>query len=361
MLIRRARWLAVAMAMTMVVAACGGDSADDGDTICEPGVTDGDLRFYNWSEYIDPDLVSAFEAEYGVTVIYDTYESNETMLAQIQAGAVWDLIVPSDYMVAILIEEELVMELQKDALPSYGNLDADFASLPYDPAGAYSVAYQYGTTGLGVNKALVGEDFPVSWALIFDPELTSGFAGGVSVLNDPRETMGAALKYLGYSLNEVDEDALQAAAQVISDARAYIATFDSDQFSDNLVNGEVAVAHGYSGGMITGFLEADDPDQFEYILPDEGATLWIDNMAIPANASSPCTAHAMIDWLLDAENGAQLTNWNYYGSPNAAALSMVDEEVIEFYSNVEDANLEVIEDTGDDEIKFTDYFSRARG
>lgn len=357
----RLRWLATALVMVMALAACGGDSADNGDVQCEPGVTDGDLRFYNWSEYIDPDLVSAFEQEYGVTVIYDTYESNETMLAQIQAGAVWDLIVPSDYMVAILIEEDLIMELQKEALPSYQNLDADFATPPYDPAGAYSVAYQYGTTGLGVNKGLVGEDFPVSWALIFDPELTANFAGGVSVLNDPRETMGAALLYLGYSLNETSDEALQEAARVISEARANIATFDSDQFSDNLVNGEVAVAHGYSGGMITGFLEADDPDQFEYILPEEGATLWIDNMAIPVNATSPCTAHAMIDWLLDAENGAQLTNWNYYGSPNSAALPMVDEEVIDFYANVEDANLEVIEDTGDDEIKFTDYFATARG
>jgi spermidine/putrescine-binding protein len=356
------RWMALATALVVALAACGGnDGGNGGDAACEPGVVDGDLRFYNRSDYIDEDLLASFEEEYGVTVIYDTYDSNETLLAQIQAGAVWDLVIPSDYMVGIMITEELLMPIQKDALANYGNFDPDFAALPYDPGGEYSVAYQYGTTGIAVNKAIVGEDFPHSWALLFDPELTSGYTGGVSVLNDPRETMGAALKYLGYSLNESSEEALQEAAQVISDARVNITVFDSDTPGDNLVNGEVAVAHGYSGGMIASFSEANDPDQFEYILPEEGATLWVDNMAVPTAANAPCTAHAMIDWLLDAENGAQLTNYVWYGSPNLASLPFIDEEIVEFYANVDDADLEVIEDTGDDEIRFTDYFAQARG
>jgi spermidine/putrescine-binding protein len=347
--------------VALIAAACGG--GDDGASAadCEAGQTDGDLNFYNWSEYIDPELITAFEEETGIDVVEDFYESNEAMLAQLQSGVSYDLIVPSDYMVGIMITEDLLVELNKDAIPNISNLSDNFSAPPYDPDLAYSVAYQYGTTGLGVNKAIVGEDFDPSWALVFDPDLTSGFAGGVSLLNDPRETMGAALKYLGYSLNDVELEHLDEAAQLISDAKSGIATFDSDQYDEALIAGEVAVAHGYSGNMIVSIGDADDPDQYEYILPKEGATLWIDNMAVPTAAEHPCSAHAFIDFLLDAENGATLTNWNYYGSPNAAALPMIEQEVIDFYSATDTAEgLEVITDTGDYEINFTDKLAEAK-
>lgn len=361
------RMLALVLAMGMVVAACGGgeETADGGDVTCEPGVTDGEtLNFYNWSEYIDPELISAFEAETGVDVVESFYESNEAMLAQIQAGVTYDLIVPSDYMVGIMIEEGLLMPLQKDALTNIGNLAAEFASPAYDPGGEYSVAYQWGTTGLGVNLSIVGEDFAPSWALIFDPELTSGYAGGVSVLDDPRETMGAALKYLGYSLNETSTNALQEAADLIAAAKDYIATFDSDQYDEALVTGEVAVAHGYSGNMLVAIGEADDPDNYAYVIPEEGGTLWVDNMTIPVDSTAPCTAHAFIDFLLDAENGAALTNWNYYASPNAAAEEFILEEIITdetiYPSDELRSRLEIIADTGDFEINFEDYFAQAK-
>jgi spermidine/putrescine-binding protein len=356
---------ALLAALVLVMAACGDD--DTGGTTsttgglptttavvttttqgaatvdCEVGQTDGNLNFYNWSEYIDPDLISAFETEYGVDVVESFYESNEAMLAQLQSGVAYDLVVPSDYMIKIMIDERLLYQLDKDALANYGNLSEEFRTQPYDPNGDFSVAYQYGTTGLG-----------------FDPEITQNFAGGVSVLNDPRETMGAALEYLGYSLNDTNLDHLDEATQLIRDAKAYITTFDSDQYDENLVNGEVAVAHGYSGNMIVAIGEADDPDNFVYILPEEGATLWIDNMAIPTVSRAPCTAHAFIDFLLDAENGATLTNWNYYGSPNEAALPLIDEEVIDFYADTATANLEVIEDQGDYEINYTDKLAEAK-
>lgn len=352
--------------MALVLAACGGDGTDEPDgeaPECEVGATDGDLNFYNWSEYIDPELVSAFEEEFGVAVVEDFYESNEAMLAQLQAGANYDLIVPSDYMVGIMIEEGLLAPLAKDAVPNLSNLSSRFTELPYDPGPEYSVAYQYGTTGLGVNVSLVGDDFEPSWALLFDPEVTAEFPGGVSVLNDPRETMGAALKYLGYSLNDTDLEHLQEAADLISAAKENIATFDSDQYDEALVNGEVAVSHGYSGNMIVAIGEAENPDDYVYVLPKEGATFWVDNMAVPANAEHPCTAFTFVNYLLDAENGATLTNWNYYGSPNQASLDegLIDEDVVDFYADTDTAEgLEVIEDTGDYEINFTDYLAIAK-
>lgn len=373
---RTKRLLGLLAALALVVAACGGDGAggDPDDTSpgteapdaapgahCELDQVDGDLNFYNWTEYIDPELITAFEVEYEVDVIEDFYESNEALLAQLQAGAVYDLIVPSDYMAGIMIQNDLLAPINREAVPNLDNLIERFTELPYDPGNVYSAPYQYGTTGLGVNLEVVGEDYDPSWALIFDPELTGTFPGGVSVLNDPRETMGAALKYLGHSLNDTDLEHLQEAADVVAAAKENIATFDSDQFGPSLVNGEVAVSHGFSGGMITSIGEAENPESFEYILPKEGATLWIDNMAVPTNAEHPCTAFTFMNFLLDAENGATLTNWNYYGSPNEAALPMIDQEVIDFYAGTFEAeNLEVIQDTGDYEINFTDYLAQAK-
>ena len=373
---RKSRLWSLLVVLALVVAACGDDGAvdDDGETTpttaageegdtaaCEVGETDGDLNFYNWTEYIDPELITAFEEEFGVDVVEDFYDSNEALLAQLQAGAIYDLIVPSDYMIAIMIEEGLLMELQRDAIPNLSNLDEFFADPEYDPGGVYSAAYQWGTTGLGVNTDVVGEDFEPSWALVFDPEQVATYPGGISLLNDPRETMGAALMYLGYSMNSTNEAELQEAADLIEGIREHVAAFDSDTYPDNLVNGEVAVSHGFSGGFLTAFGEAENGDAFVYVLPEEGATVWTDNMAIPTNADHPCTAHTFIDFLLDAENGATLTNWNYYASPNEAAEASIDAEVLDFYPP-DDAfdRLVVIQDTGDFEINYTDYFAQAR-
>lgn len=358
--------ISLLMVLALVLAACGDDDGSEGtgdpaSSACALDETDGDINFYNWSEYIDPELITAFEEEHGVDVVEDFYDSNEALLAQMQAGATYDLIVPSDYMVGIMIQTDLLAPINGDAVPNMSNLSERFTELPYDPGNEYSAPYQFGTTGLGVNKEIVGEDFDPSWALIFDPELTAEYPGGVSVLNDPREAMGAALKYLGYSLNDTDLGHLQEATDLISAAKGGITTFDSDQYDEALVGGEVAVAHGYSGNMIVAIGEAENPDNFEYVLPKEGATLWIDNMAVPANSEHPCTAFTFINYLLDAENGAALTNWNYYGSPNEAAIDLIEPEVVEFYAATFDAeDLEVIQDTGDYEINFTDYLARAK-
>jgi spermidine/putrescine-binding protein len=373
-----ARLMALLAVLALVVAACGGGDGTEGTggtssngsvpaegvagANCALDEVDGDtLNFYNWSDYMDPELVTAFEQQYGVDVVEDFYESNEALIAQMQAGAVYDLIVPSDYMVGIMIQNGLLAPLNRTAVPNLANLDPKFTELPYDPGPEYSAAFQYGTTGLGVNVATVGEDYPRSWALLFDPELTAEFPGGVSVLNDPREAMGAALKYLGYSLNDTDLTHLQAAADLIAAAKPGIAAFDSDQNDEALVAGEVAVAHGYSGAMIVAMTDAANPDDFEYILPEEGATLWIDNMTVPANAEHPCTAFTFMNFILDAENGAALTNFIWYGTPNQASVDLVDPAVVEFYAPTFEAQgLEVIEDTGDYEINFTDFLAQAK-
>lgn len=371
---RLSKLLAGLAAISLILSACGGngdeggatttEGIDGGSATCVADEVDGDLNFYNWSEYIDPELVSGFEDQYGVDVVEDFYDSNEAMLAKLQAGSVYDLIVPSDYMVGIMIDEGLLAPLQRDAIPNLSNLGDVFADPAYDPGGVYSAAYQWGTTGLGVNMDVVGEDYEPSWALVFDPDLVSTYPGGVTLLNDPRETIGAALKYLGYSLNSTSETELQEAADVIAGVKDYIAAFDSDQYDENLVNGEVAVTHGYSGNYFAAFDDIDGWDTFAYVIPEEGATLWVDNMAIPAKAEHPCTAHTFVNYLLDAENGAALTNWNYYASPNQASDEFIDPDILGdetiYPSDELRQKLEIIEDTGDFEINYTDFFAIAR-
>jgi spermidine/putrescine-binding protein len=338
---------------------------DDG--ACTPGQIDGTVfELYNWSDYIDPELVPAFEAEYGVDVVETTYDSNETMLAQVAAGgASYDLIVPSDYMVSIMAEEGLLVPLQKSAISNIGNLDPTFTGLPYDPNDEYSVAYQWGTTGIGFSYAATDDEDPDSWAVIFDP--APGIK--VSLLNDPRETMAAALKYLGYSVNTTSQSELDEAVELIKGAKDSIAKFDSDQFEDDLVAGEIDIAHGYSGDFFGAYDDASDDDydayeDFGYIIPKEGAVAWVDTMAIPTTSDAICTAHAFIDFILDAENGAALTNYNFYASPNLAATEFIDEEILEdetiYPSDEVFERLEFLEDTGDFELNYTDAFTEVK-
>jgi len=375
---RLVRLVAVLATFMLVAAACGSsdsaESADGGSSdgaamaSCEAGQTDGDLAIYNWSEYMDPELKDAFEAEFGVSVTEDNYDSNEAMQPIISAGGSgYDFIVPSDYMVSILIEAGDIQKLNKDAIPNISNLLSAFASdLPFDPAAEYTAPYQWGTTGLGVDLAVTGEDVPQTWGLIFDPEIAAQYnleGSYATLLNDPRETLGAALKYLGYSLNTTSEGELSEAGKLITDAKDRVTAYESDQYDELLATGDSSVAHGYSGNFIVQFGEADNPDQYTYFVPDEGGTRWVDNMAIPKDAPHPCTAHTFINFLLDAERGAQLTNWNFYASPNAAAEEFIDAEVLNdpIVYPTDTSKLEFISDTGDFEINFSDTFIEAKG
>ena len=397
--------LALLMAFALVAAACGDDddsaeTADDGgDTTttaaaeaeaeadvggddddgtteammvsCTPGQVDGDIDLYNWTEYIEPELVTAFQDQYGVSISETFYDSNEVMLAQVEAGGnAYDLVVPSDYMVGIMAEEGLLYELDQAALTNIGNLDPLFVGLDFDPTGSFSVPYQWGTTGIGFNYAVVPDDWDPSWEVIFDPDFAPEADGQISLLNDPRETMAAALKYLGYSVNTTSIDELTEARDLIRATIDRLAKFDSDAFEDSLVAGDTVVAHGYSGDFFSAYDEAstDDYDAYEdfgYGIPKEGGVAWVDNIAVPTTADAPCSAHTFIDFLLDAENGAALTNFNFYASPNAAAEPFIDPEILEdpsIYPPPEVvAELEFLEDTGDFEINYTDAFTEAKG
>ncbi|MBC8364697.1 MAG: spermidine/putrescine ABC transporter substrate-binding protein [Actinobacteria bacterium] len=356
------RLFALVCVFSVTAAACGSDEEASAFKQCKVGETDGDFNFYNWSEYMDPDLITAFEEQFGVTVTEDFYPSNEEMFGRVEVGASgYDMIIPSDYMVSILISEAMIQPVQAAAVPNKPNVSETFEDPPYDPGAVYTSAYQWGTTGIGVDIGVTGE-VPHTWGLLFDAGLAEefGLAGKITILDDPRETMGAALKYLGYSLNSTSESELAEAEQVIADAVSRVAAFDSDQYGDLMVTGETIVGHGYSGNFLWDFEEGDS--EYDYFVPDEGGTIWVDNMAVLADAPHPCTAFAFMNFLLDAENGAQLTNFNWYASPNAASEQFIDQEVLDntIIYPTDMSKLEFISDTGDFEINFTDALSRAR-
>lgn len=303
----------------------GAETADSGRCGDRSRLSDT-VSFYNWSDYIDPAILEMFQEECGVTVIYDTFSSNEDLLAKLQAGATgYDLIVPSDYMVSIMIQLGLLKELDHANIPNLANLAETFQDPPYDPGNRYSIPYQWGTAGIGYDADVV-EPAPTSLAAIFDPAQAEQYAGRISLLNDSREVIGAALKYLGYSVNSTDPDQLEEAKQTILAIKPYVVTFDSDTYSDLLVSGETVLGHGWNGGYYQAIFENEDRN-FGFVVPEEGLTLFTDCLAVPASAPNPYTAEVLINYLLDPEIGAMITNFTYFASPNEAALPYIDEEV----------------------------------
>ena len=370
----------------LLAAACGDDEPDTteaeapattaapaeeltGAAACGPGETDGDLAFYNWAEYIDDELLAAFEEETGINVEYTTYESNEEMLTKVESGAaIFDLVVPSDYMVDTMRREGLLLELNFDAIPNAANIGPEFANPPFDPEHKYSVAYQWGTTGIGMTYEVLDMLGESTWAVIFDPETAALVPGSISMLDDAPETVSAALKYLGYSIEDVinnrNEDAVREAGELLKATNDRLLKYDSVTFGDDLVNGEVDVAHGWSGGFALSIDEADAYETHVYTIPAEGGVRWVDNMAIPHNADNICSAHAMINFLTDAENGATLTNWTFYASPNSASTPYIDSEILEdpgIYPPPEiDARLELIPHAGDMALLIQDMHTQAK-
>ncbi len=352
-------WLLFIVLLAAALVACGGGPAggpatDSEDTSSDAGETSSEggeetavedsgpqladtLSVYNWADYIDQDMVAAYEEEYGVDVIYDEYSSNEDLLAKLQAGATgYDVIFPSDYMVAIMIDLGLLHKIDTGALSNYGNLDPQFLGAPFDPGNEYCVPYYWGTTGIGYRAGhpFFEENEPDSWAYVFDPELLEQYAdGGINVLNDPRELTAAALIYLGYDPNTTNPDELNEARDLMLNAKPYWKTFNSDDYpSSLLVPDEVVLTHGWSGGVATAYYETYDEEtedgNWYYAIPQEGAVKWLDNICITADTERYETAMHFMNYLLEPEVAGTITNYVYYSSPNAAANEFIDEELL---------------------------------
>ncbi|MCX8103746.1 MAG: spermidine/putrescine ABC transporter substrate-binding protein [Candidatus Bipolaricaulota bacterium] len=284
-----------------------------------------ELHLFIWANYIDPEVYRLFEQEFGVSIIEENFDSNETLRNKLQAGVTgYDIIVPSDYTVEVLIRQGLLAELDLSKIPNFQNISPRFRGLYYDPHNRYSIPYLWGTTGIGYN-ALKIETPPTSWADLFEPALLERYKNRVSMLDDPREAIGAALKYLGYSVNSTDPQALADARNLLLAQKPYLARYDSETYDDFLLTGDLVIAHGWSGEFAKARLE--NPD-IHYSIPQEGGVIWADNLAILKSSHRIDLAHRFIDFLLRPQINAKIVNYLHYPSTNDAARPYILPEIV---------------------------------
>lgn len=298
------------------------------------------VNVYNWSDYIAEDTIANFEEQTGIKVNYDVFDSNEVLEAKMLAGkSGYDVVVPSASFMARQIKAGVFGKLDKSKLTNSGNLDPVIAERVaiYDPGNEYAVNYMWGTTGFGYNKAAIEKrmpDAPVgSWDMIFDPDVVSKFADcGVSLLDAPGEVFAAALQYLGLDPNSESKADLKKAEELLLTIRPYIKYFHSSQYINDLANGDTCLAMGWSGDILQARDRADEAGEdveVVYVIPAEGALMWFDMLAVPVDASHPDNAHKFINYIMDAEVAADITNYVSYASGNAAAMDHVEEDVKE--------------------------------
>lgn len=308
------------------------------------------LLFYSWVEYIDPDIKDQFEADCGVRVIETNFDSNETLLATLQAGGTgYDVIVPSDYMVQIMIDEGMLMELDFNVITNAKNLDPLNTNQYFDPEQKYTVPYFWGTSGFAVDTNVV-TDYTESWSMMFDPE--SPYCGEMSMLDDQRETLGAALMYLGYSINDTDPAHLEEAKNLLIEQSDCVKAYDSQTNDDLIISGETVLAHIWTGdAILAGLPDSGGREGIVYVIAEEGTTIWQDNLAVPVGAPDPYTAMIFINYLNDPEIAAQNAEWVGYGTPNVASKEFIDPDILAdegIYPPPDvAARLQWIEDVGD--------------
>jgi putrescine transport system substrate-binding protein len=298
------------------------------------------VKVYNWSDYIDESLLTKFEEETGIDLVYDVFDSNEVLETKMLAGGSgYDVVVPSGTFLQRQIAAGAFQKLDKSKLPNLVHMwDAiEERTAKYDPGNEYAINYMWGTTGIGVNVGKVaevlGEDAPIdSLALIFDPANMKKLSEcGVQFLDAPTELIPAALKYIGEDPDSHDPDVIAKAEPVLSAVRPYVQKFHSSEYINALANGEICVAFGWSGDILQArdrAAEADNGVEIAYHAPKEGALMWFDMMAIPADAPNPDGAHKFLNFMMEPENIAAASNYVYYANGNKDSQKYLIEDVI---------------------------------
>jgi len=281
----------------------------------------GTVKVYNWSEYIAEGLLTTFTDEYGVDVVYDTFESMDEARSKIFVGnSGYDVVVFTDYVIPDAIAGGFIEELDYDNIPNVKHVDDKFRNPPYDPGNKYTLPYMWGTTGLGYNTAEVTEGV-TGWSNVFDESFLEKYDKRVTMMTEARELIGAALKYTGHSLNSVDDSELEDAKQALLKQKPHLAKYaDATDYIPGLAGGQFLVSHAYGGDVYVA--QEDNPD-VKYVIPEEGATLWTDNMCIAKGAPNKAAGEAFINYILTPEVDALITNFRYYANPNKDATELV--------------------------------------
>ncbi len=306
---------------------------------CAAHAQDRVVNVYNWSDYIDASILEEFTAETGIRVVYDVYDSNEILETRLFAGSSgYDVVVPTGTFLLRQIQADIYQPLDTSLLTNLPNMwdVVTERAAAFDPGNAHSVNYMWGTTGLGYNSDRVAEllpDAPVdSWALIFDPANAEVLSQcGIDVLDTADELIPAALAYLGLDPNSTDAGELEQAQELWMSVRPHIRRFHNSEYINALANGDICVALGYSGDIFQARDRAEEAGNgvsIEYRIPQEGATMWFDQMAIPADAPNVAEAHEFINYMMRPEVIAKATNYVVYANGNEASKAFVEEEIL---------------------------------
>ena len=293
---------------------------------CKSNDDDGKrtLNVFNYGDYINEDLIDKFEEETGIDVIYDTYESNEIMYQKVKnSPGTYDLIFPSDYMVEKMKKEDMLEKIDFNNIPNYQYIGEDFKNLPYDPNNEYSVPYMWGTIGIIYDADRVDEEVD-SWDILWNEK----YSGEIFMFDSIRDTLAISLVRLGYSMNSVDKDELDAAADELIKQKPLVQSYVMDEVKDKMINGEAIFATVYSGDAI--YIQDEAPDlNLQYVVPKEGSNKWFDVMVIPKGAKHKTEAEEFINFLSDPENAKENVEYIGYATPNDAAYELLDKETQE--------------------------------
>ena len=329
---RPIQWLFAAVAL-VTLAACGGrgDGGKSGTVATEEKV----LHVYNWTDYIGETTIADFEAKTGIKVTYDTYDSNELVETKLLTGRTgYDVVFPTSTIVGRMAKVGVFLKLDKARLPNFSNLDPEAMRQVAinDPGNEHAIAYMWGTTGIGYSPAMVkkvlGTDTIDSWSAVFDPATASRLAKcGITMLDAPEDVIETAEIYLGGDPGNEDLGELAAAEELLTNVRPYVHAFDTTQHPSALASGEICVSLSWSGLMHQARARgasAATPVEIAYVIPREGAPLYFDTVAIPADAPHPDNAHAFLNFLMEPEVIAEVTNDIGYANANSASLPFVD-------------------------------------
>ncbi|MDR2214390.1 MAG: extracellular solute-binding protein [Nevskiaceae bacterium] len=323
--------LAMLGACGALLAACGGG---------KPAASEasGVVNVYNWSDYIDPAVLTDFTTETGIKVNYEVMDSNELLETKLFAGRTgYDVVIPSTAFLARQIKAGIYRKLDKSLLPNLANLDPSLTQRlqVFDPGNEYSVNYMWGTSGIAYNEAKISEAMPnapvSSFAMLYDPQVVSQFAKcGVSILDAPSEVIGTVLIYLGRDANSERPEDLKAAEDVLMKIRPHVRLINSSRYIEDLANGEICLALGWSGDVLQAHnraVEAGNGVVVKYSIPEQGAMMFFDNMAIPEDAAHVDSAHRFIDYLLRPDVAAKNSSFLSYANSVAASWSLIKPEV----------------------------------
>lgn len=310
-IIKKALALTLCCTAALSLSACGGNNSTD------ESVT---LNVYNWGDYIDESVLETFTEETGIKVNYEMFATNEDMYIKIKNGGTdYDIAIPSDYMIEKMAKENLLQKIDTSKMENYKNIGDFFKNLSYDPNNEYSVPYMWGTVGILYNKTKV--DAPItSWKSLWDEK----YKGQIFMYNSQRDSIGVALKMLGYSINTRDLNELSAAKQALVDQMPLVLSYAGDDVKDKMIAGEAALSVMYSGDAM--YVKGQNED-LEYVVPEEGSNYWFDGIVIPKTSTHKEEAEKFIDFLCRPDIALKNTEYIGYSTPNSGALELLDDEI----------------------------------